>query len=124
MPTKADIIRRAHRRLSIVSAEESVSADQEAYAADLLDDIHGEYSGTMTFSITTPSASYLRPLSDLLAVDLAPHYMAPPPMSRAQAVMALRGALIVDDRDDSRDVDDDGTVTDEEAAAAKRAEFY
>jgi hypothetical protein len=39
-------------------------------------------------------------------------------------IARLRTYGFPDDRDDSKDLDDDGTVTDEEADAAARGQFY
>lgn len=123
MATQSDLIRFAHRTLGIVSAEESVSEDQNAYAVDVLEAIAGEFSA-LGFSITAPSTAYLKPLSDLLAVDLSFHYAVQPPMPRSRAIMALRAILLSDDREDPRDTDSDGSVSDAEAEAFARSVYY
>lgn len=121
--TKADVIRLAHRKLGIVSAEQDVSADQEAYASDVLQGIWDEHSSTMNFSITAPARRYYMALADLLAAEIAPHYTAPGP-DRSRAIGRLRGILLQDDRVDSRDSDDDGIVSEAEVSAAARAGYY
>lgn len=70
-----------------------------------------------------PDSLFL-PLSYLLAVDIAAHYEIAPRDSRAAMIGRLRVQEFPDDREDSRDLDEDGTVDEAEAAAAQRAAFY
>lgn len=125
--TRLDVIQMALRRLGVIAADQAATADQEAFAGDTLDALFEEIKGTQGVTITwalsaTPDAAFL-PLSYLLAAEIAPHYMvqAEP---RSRAMGRLRAALISDDREDRRDLDDDGTVTDAEIAADQRAQFY
>lgn len=126
MATRADILRLAHRRLAILAADEALSADQEAYSGDVLDLLVSEIADAqgITVSASAPDDGYVLALASLLAVDIAPHYLVAAPEPRSRAMMRLRAAVISDDRDDRRDVDDDGTISDAEADAGRRAAFY
>ncbi len=126
MATKTDILRHAFRRIAVVASDEALTADQADYAGDTLDLLVPElaYSHGVTVSATAPSDGYVLPLAYLLAVEIAPHYLVAPPEPRSRAIMRLRAALLSDDRPDSRDADKDGTVSDGEAEAGKRAAFY
>jgi len=121
--TKADLIALAHRKLSILSVDESVTTDQTAYAEDVLQGIWDEFSGVMDFSIENPGRRYYHALADMLAAELAPHYSVPGPR-RSRALGRLRAILLPDDRPDKRDINEDGTVTEAERDALRRAEFY
>lgn len=125
--TQLDVVAMAHRRLGILATDEVPTADMDDYASDTLEALFEELqvSHGMSFTwtlATVPEAAFL-PLSYLLATEIAPHYEVPSE-SRAKAMGRLRAYQFPDDREDSRDLDDDGTVTDAEAAAGKRAEYY
>lgn len=125
--TKLEVVAQAHRHLGLLSADETASADQDAYAGSILDALFAEMNLVQNMQFTwtvdeTPDAAFL-PLSGLLATEIAPHYgVASEPRSRA--IMRLRAYAFTDDRTDSRDYDNDGTVSDEEADAAVRALYY
>ena len=126
MATRADILRLAHRRIAVVASDEALTADQESYAGDAFDLLVPELlaSQGITVSATAPDDGYMLALASLLAVDIAPHYLVAAPEPRSRAMMRLRAAVISDDRDDRRDVDDDGIISDAEADAGRRAAFY
>lgn len=126
MTTKADIMRMAHRHIRVLSADEALSADQEQYAEDVLDSLWAEVQadGVSAGSVDAPSDALVLPMSHLLAAEIAPHYNRPSPLSRSRALARVRAALIVDDREDWRDADDDGAVSDDEALAGTRAAYY
>ena len=126
--TRLDCIEMAHRRLGILATDDSATADQERFAGNALDALFAEVKAMqgLTFTWTTntvPDAVFL-PLSYLLAVEIAPHYEIQPRDNRSVLIARLRTYGFPDDRDDSKDLDDDGTVTDEEADAAARGQFY
>lgn len=125
MATRADVINLAHRRLGVLSADEEASADQYEYADDVLTSLFAELGQDVTISWdldAVPDTSF-QPLANLLAVDLAPHYaMQSEPRSRAW--MRFRATVLSDDREDLRDLDEDGTVEDAEAEAWARARYF
>ncbi len=126
--TRLDVIQKALRHLSVIASDTNASADDEAYTGDSLDTLFEEIQNTQGITITwtldeTPNNAFL-PLSRLLAVEVADHFTVPAPTSYANAMGRLRAALIPDDREDRRDLDEDGTVSDAEIEADKRAQFY
>lgn len=104
MPTRSDILRAAFRRIAVTSADEALTADQEAYASDVLDGLVQELSSAhgLTVDADAPTDEYMLALAWLLAVHIAPHYMvqAEP---RSRATMRLRSIMI--DNDLTADVD-------------------
>jgi hypothetical protein len=70
----------------------------------------------------TPSAVSL-PLAYVLAVEIAPHYERQSE-TRGRALARLNAYAFPDDRIDSRDLDEDGVITDAESVDGKRAEFF
>lgn len=125
--TRLDVVQQAHRRLGVLSADEEASADQIAFAGEVLDALFAEVNAVQGLGFTwdlasVPDAAFLA-LSGLLATEIAPHYeIASEPRSRAMA--RLRAYALTDDRADWRDLDEDGTVSDAEAAAAERSLYY
>jgi hypothetical protein len=128
MPTKADTVGLALRHLGILSVDEAVTADQIDYCGTILDAILAEkqsvWGVTFTWtSETVPAAAYIS-LAHWLAAEIAPHYevVSPKPLKVAEA--RFRAYALPDDREDDRDLDDDGTVTDAEIATGEEAEYF
>ena len=126
--TKAELVAEAHRRISILSVDEDPSTDQTTYGESAADSLFAELNGephTMgfTWDLETIPDAVFRPLAWLLAVDLASHYVVPSE-PRSRAMGRVRAYAFPDDREDRRDLDEDGTVTDAEIEADLRAQFY
>jgi hypothetical protein len=125
--TASEVVAQAHRYLGVLSVDEAVSGDQASFGASVLEGVLAEAATAhgLTFTWTSaavPDGVWL-PLSRLLASELASHYERPAePSSRAWT--RFRAAVQPDDREDIRDLDEDGTVSDEEADAALRAAYY
>lgn len=125
--TRLKVIEMAHRRLGLLSVDETVTADQDAFAGMTLDALFEELKTVREMAFTwslgeVPDAAFL-PLSYLLATEIAPHYDVASE-SRARALARLNAYAFPDDRDYRRDTDDDGTVSaDEETAGLKVAYF-
>ena len=127
MPTKNDVVTFAHRLIGILSADEVPTADQDAYAGAVLDAIFAELqtAQNMTLSWTlasVPSAALIG-LAETLASDIAAHYGLSY-KSRAYGIARLRASEISDDRESSKDLDGDGTVTESEAETAAYGLYY
>lgn len=127
MPTRLDVIQTALRRIQVLSADEPADADMVAYAGDLLDGLFAEAKEVQGMPFTwaldsTPAAARL-PLGYLLAVEVAPHY-GRPAERRSTAMARLRAYAFPDDREDPRDTDEDGTVSDAEAEAYKKTAYF
>ena len=126
--TRLDVIQRALRHLSVIASDTNASADDEAFTGETLDTLFEEIQNTQGVTITwaldaTPDNAFL-PLSHLLATQVASHFEVPPRESYAQAMGRLRAALITDDREDRRDLDEDGTISDGEIDADARAVYF
>lgn len=119
--TSLEVIAEAHRRLNVLSVDEDPSEDMISYGGTVLDAALAEETVTFTRD-EVPDSAY-RALAWLMAADMAVHYERPAE-GRGRALTRLHAALYPDDRTDRRDFDGDGQVSDAEAQAAQRAEFY
>lgn len=126
--TRADVVLMALRHLGVVASDTAASADDAAFTGDTLDALFAEIQNTQGITITwtldaTPDTAFL-PLSYLLAAEVAPHFMVPAPTRRAAAMGRLRAALISDDREDRRDIDEDDVISEAEIEADARAVYF
>lgn len=125
--TRLEVVQQAHRRLGVLSVDEEPTDDQFVYASDTLDAVFEECKTVQGMAFTwaldaVPDAAFLA-LSNLLAVEIAPHYeVAAEPRHRAMG--RLRAYAFPDDRPDERDSDEDGIVSEAEENAGKRAAYY
>ena len=87
MATRLDIIQLAFRRLGIVADDEAITSDQESYGGTVLDSVYAEIADECypLWSLSDVPAATTHPLSNLLAVELAPAYSRPAPATRGQA---------------------------------------
>lgn len=126
MATRTDVIERAFRILGVKAEDEALTADQYANGGDVLDslfaELENEYAISWTLD-TTPDVSF-QPLGLLLAVELAGEYGRPRPASRPAAWRRFMATVRSDNRDDFRDLDDDGSISTAEADAGLRALYY
>lgn len=128
MPTKRNVISQALSELSVKQIGQEAEAEYYSDAVPVLDGLFAEL-GRQGFGFTwgldeTPEWALI-PLAQLLARDLAGRYNVPYPQDRwFKAMPRLRAHAFPDDRADWRDTDKDGTVSDDEASAAKRALYY
>lgn len=127
MPTKADVLRFAHRKLGVVSVDEALSADQEAYSSDMFDYMLAEIASVNGVSATIDPLNIAQaaviPLAGLLAVELGQHYDIPTE-PRPRALLRVTAYFTPDDSTDRRDTDLDGVVSDDEAIAGLRTVYY
>lgn len=121
--TKTDVVAMAHRSMGILSADETPTADQEAYAGDVLDALLAEIAAIHGVYLSYDLDETFLPMSYLLAAEIAPHYGVQA-MPRSMAMSRLLAYAVPDNRPDRRDLDENGTVTAAERAAAGRAEYY
>lgn len=126
--SKLEVIAEAHRRINVLSVDESPSNDMIAYAGDAADSLLIELNSRpheCQFFWTTDAVpeGVFRGFAWLLAVDLAAHYrvQAEP---RSRAIMRVRAFAFEDDRPDARDTDLDGALSEAELAAAARSVYY
>lgn len=125
--TALDIAAMAHRRLGVLAADETPDASQHELARLTLDGVLSEVQAAQGISYSwgtdaIPESLFL-PLAYLVAVDMAPHYEIQPRDSRAGMIARLRTQAYPDDREPF-DLNDDGTVSEAEEAARKRARYY
>lgn len=109
MPTRSDIIAMAHRLIGVLSADETPTADQDAFAGDVLDSIYVEMISSQGLAISWPLSETpqkaLMGLAHILASDIAGHYSRAY-LPRSAGVARLRAALISDDRPGASDYAD------------------
>jgi len=125
--TKSDIVTRALRKIGVCGIEDAPEAGDAANATAVLEalfpQIKAEQGFTFTWSLNeTPEAAFL-PLAYLLASEIASDYGKQGP-SYSRSMASLRAYAFPDDRPLRADLDEDGTVTDDEAEADKRAQYY
>lgn len=124
--TKTDITTRALRVLGVLSNYETAQAEDAAYCAEALDAAAAEMAThgiTATIDTNAIPDAVFRAWANLVAADVASHYtMAGPP--RSKAIIDLSAYYLPDDREDRRDTDDDGTVSEDEATAGSRTAYY
>lgn len=126
--TLTEVVAEAHRRINVLSVDEEPSADMTTYgsaaAESLLEELKAApHSMPFTWTTSAVPEAVFRPFSWLLATDLAVHYERPAE-SRARAMGRVRAYAFPDDREDRRDTDEDGTISEAEADADLRAQFY
>lgn len=102
---KSEIIAEAHRRIQVLSVDEDPSADMVTYGGNAADALLAElkavpHSMGFTWGLDAVPDEVFRPLSWLLAVDLAAHYLVPAPETRARAVQRLAAIAFPDDREE------------------------
>lgn len=126
-----DIIREAFQGLRIVAVDEAAQAHDYAYGKSRLDALFLELRTFMTdfaspVTVDTIPEKYRIPLADLLGCDLAPAYDATPVCARQTAMVRLRAAQNVwaDYRDGMMDLDDDGTVEEDETIAFDQGAYF
>lgn len=126
MATKRDLIELAYRRCGVVAEDEPMTADQERIGSTILESAFEGLSAeaAVSWDLTDIPTIAVLPLAMVLAHDLALHNSVAPRESRGRAVIRYLGVVRPDDREDDRDLDDDGLVSDEEADAAGRAVYY
>ena len=125
MADRQDIVNLALRNLNVISLGERASGDQFTYGKTVLDALFAEFGldATISWDLDTVPTVAEFALADLLASELAIHYgVQYKPRSRAWG--RLRAIVKADDRTDSRDLDGDGVVSEDEIEAAKRAEYF
>lgn len=122
-----EVVTQAHRDLEVVAVDEDLTTDMLSYGTTVLQGLLDEAATAQNITLTwgadeTPDGVFLS-LAFLLATHMAPHYVVPfAPMSRGWG--RFRAAVLSDDRTDDRDLDEDGTISEDEAAAGERARFY
>lgn len=125
--SKREIVALALRHVGVLASDEQPSADQYDYAGDVLDAVFAEENAVQGWGFTwdtdtVPDGAAMG-LSQLLAAEIAPHYMVPGP-PRSRGIARLRAFAFPDDRADPADLDDDGTVTDAERTAADYGAYF
>lgn len=126
MATKRDLIEMAYRRCGVVAEDEPMTADQHATGELIVDSAFAalQAEAAVAWTLDTIPTIALLPLAMVLAYDLAVHHAVAPREARGRAVIRYLAVVRPDDREDVRDLDDDGLISDEEAAAGARAAFY
>lgn len=123
---REQIVELALRELRLLSVDENADPDQIVHVGDKADLVIAEFLAgheAVAWTIETVPDAVAGPLSMLVAADVAAHYNRPAP-SRSRALGRIMNALRVNDIADNRDTDKDGTISDDEAAAAARAAYY
>lgn len=126
--TSLEITHQALRVLAVLAKDEVVHGEDATFCKDVLEAGLDELSLSQGFSfdwtVETVPDTYFTPLSHFLAARVAPHYLVAAPVTESRAVMMMRALHFQDDRSEDFDADGDGVLSDDEAAAEKRAAFY
>jgi hypothetical protein len=125
--TTLDICTRAMRQIGVLSVGENLAADdfevvRNAYEAEF-ERINTDHSLSLTYTANTVPDALLVPWASVAAAAVAPIYLVQGP-NLARAIGQIRSYTLPDDREDWRDLDEDGTVSESEENAAKRAQYY
>ncbi|MFV1644936.1 hypothetical protein VWZ82_13010 [Phaeobacter sp. JH20_41] len=125
--TRREVVNMALHHIGVVSSDEEPEAVDQLYADQVLDGVFAELQNSQDITISwgldeTPETAFL-PLAFLLASEVAAHFGVQA-MPRSRAMGRFRAALISDDRDDRRDLDNDNLVSDGEIEADKRAQYF
>lgn len=125
--TSQDICTHALRMIGVCGVGDDPTADDKAIALDAmqggLDELQDQHGITVTWTVeTVPDALFL-PFATFVAAEVAPVFKFKGP-NRATAIGRMRASLLPDDREDSRDLDDSGTVSAAEVEAGKRAAYF
>jgi len=110
MAAKIDIIQMALRRINVVAEDEPATADQEAYVGSVLDSLYAEIaqqSYPLWFLTDVPDEA-VRPLANLLAVEIAPDYSRAAPDTRAKAWRRLMAVVRKNNIDEAVEKPDRG----------------
>ena len=99
MATKLDVVQAALRRLGVIAADESATAEQLQIGGEALVAIEASLGFRAPFSVEDVPATSFLPLAELLAADLAAVYMVAPPASRARAWHRFMATIRSDDRE-------------------------
>jgi hypothetical protein len=125
--TSQDVCTHALRLIGVCGVGDDPSADDKAIALDAmqggLDELADQHGITVAWTVETVPDELFLPFATFVAAEIAPVYRFQGP-NRAKAIGRMRASLLPDDREDRRDTDDNGTITDEEIAADQRAAYY
>lgn len=125
--TTLDIVTAAARRIGVAAVDVPLDAAIYEIGADRLTDIYAEIPDhgitTLTDANAVPDKAS-EALIRLVATRMSSEGLGNPYPGEVAGWRLLRQHYLPDDRDDPRDTDDDGTVTDAENEAFDRSAFY
>lgn len=125
--TSRETVTRALRLIGVVNVSDEASASYYEYGRGALSDMISAMTETQgfdwSFDVDTVPDHLFEPMAEALAAKIAPAFMVNGPTYHS-AVARLRALDFPDDREATGDLDDDGTISDAEAAAASRAAYY
>lgn len=127
--TSLDVITAAYQRLGVAAEDAPISAEQQVIGKGVLDGLFAEYPSegltTLTDVEAVPDDAFLGVVEMLTQELEGNRYGIPRDEAKwRMGLYRLRRVLLPDDREEAADLDDDGTVSDGEAAVYKRAQFY
>lgn len=130
--TSSDVYTQALRHIGVEPVQTGETpAEYAEHARTALDGLLAEllaaHDSTITWTVETVPDNLFLPVSRVVAYDIASAF-GPAAMQRAgirsRHIMAIRQVLHTNDITDSRDLDEDGTISTDEVEAGQRAEFY
>lgn len=125
--TSNDVASRALSRMGVLAVGEVPTAEDKEQALiamqGALDELVSQH-GIAPWSLeAVPDVVFLA-FADLTASEMAGVYPGVPAPNRSGAIGRIRAALLPDNREDIRDLDEDGTVDKQEVDAGQRAQFF
>lgn len=125
--TSRDVATRALRLIGARGINETIAGEDYLYALEAmtnaLAELQDQHSIPATWTVETVPDDVFLAFSSMTAAAISSAYGLQGPR-RTAAIGRIRAALLPDDRTDRRDTDEDGTITDAETQAGKRAAYY
>ena len=127
--TSLDVITEAYENLGVAAEDVPLTAEQQAIGKRKLDALFAEFVAegftTLTDVEAVPDVAFLG-VAQMLEVELSGNRYGIPRNSQdwRMGLRRLRRLLMPDNRVDQSDLDEDGTVTEDESDAYDRAQYY
>ncbi len=127
--TSQDVVTYAYQHLGIAAEDHPITAEQSAIGKEILDGLFAEYAvegfTTLTDVEAVPDAAFLG-VGQMLAVELSGNRYGTPRNEQhwMMGLRRLRRLLMLDDRSDPADIDNDGTITADETQDDLEAQFF
>lgn len=126
--TTRDTVTAALRRIGVVAVDDPADAATYAVAEEIFEAFYAELPDegftTLTDANAVPDKAF-NAIVQMVAKDIAPQFgVDAPTQDWREGLRRLRRIYMPDDREEWRDVDEDGTVSADEAILGEQALYY